>query len=540
MNTKTLSFERLRPHPLNAKIYGAAEPDDALVQSIEAFGVLNAIIVDEKGRILSGTRRWRACEILSERHGSTKFNQIPVEVFKGSELEAEQRLIHANRQREKTLEQKAREYRELLRLETELAKQRMVATLRKGPKTPARGEFPERGRAADIAAKATGLSAKTLNKFLKVIEEADKGNAEARALVDKVNRNGCRPTTAYDRIFPRTEPPRPGPYESQLAMLFARLSSALTAARNCLKLNSAPNGRRRSEVREVVAALRELSNNAAEQAERLENALRIAAVRATKKLALYNVSKNVPLFKWLNKAHCGDCIALMDKMPAGSVGLVVTSPPYNLRDSTGNGMKNGGEKWPKALIINGYESSDDAMPHDEYVKWQRNCLTAMMRVLRSDGAIFYNHKWRVQDGLLQERSDIVRGFPVRQVIIWERSVGINFNSGYFLPRYEVIYLICKPDFKLAPKANVLGDVWNIPRDADIPHPHPFPVELAERCILSTTADIVLDPFIGSGSTAIAAENLKRHWVGIDISRKYCEMAESRIEKAGMAMASDCA
>ena len=68
----------------------------------------------------------------------------------------------------------------------------------------------------------------------------------------------------------------------------------------------------------------------------------------------------------------------------------------------------------------------------------------MMRVLRNDGAIFYNHKWRVQDGLLQDRSDIVAGFPVRQIIIWQRAGGINFNPGYFLPNYEVIYLICKP------------------------------------------------------------------------------------------------
>jgi DNA modification methylase len=111
----------------------------------------------------------------------------------------------------------------------------------------------------------------------------------------------------------------------------------------------------------------------------------------------------------------------------------------------------------------------------------------------------------------------------------------NLNPGYFLPRYEVLYLICKPDFKLAPKANVLGDVWNIPRDTDIPHPHPFPVELPHRCIQCTTADTVLDPFIGSGSTAIAAENLKRSWVGIDISRKYCEMTGRRVEKSRMSV-----
>jgi modification methylase len=349
-----------------------------------------------------------------------------------------------------------------------------------------------------------------------------------------VNTNCCAPTTAYDRIFPKSETLPPGSFESELAALFARLNSDLTALTQHLKADSAPNVRTKAKAQEVAVALRKFSNDAAERAERLEDALRIAVIGRTKRLAICNVSRNEPLSKWLNKVHCGDCIALIDKMPSSSVGLIVTSPPYNLRNSTGNGMKFGGGKWPKALVFNGYTSGDDAMPHDEYVKWHRECLTSMMRVLRNDGAIFYNHKRRVQDGLLQDRSEIVQGFPVRQVIIWHRSGGINFNSGYFLPKYEVIYLICKPDFKLAPNANVLGDVWNIPRETDIStHPHPFPVELAQRCIQCTAADVVLDPFIGSGSTAVAAENLKRHWIGIDVSRKYCEMADRRIEKSRM-------
>jgi len=81
----------------------------------------------------------------------------------------------------------------------------------------------------------------------------------------------------------------------------------------------------------------------------------------------------------------------------------------------------------------------------------------MLRLIKPDGAIFYNHQWRVQAGLLQDRQDIVSDFPVRQVIIWRRKGDINFNPGYFLPTYEVIYLIAKPDFKLAPNANRHGD-----------------------------------------------------------------------------------
>src|SRR3990167_1757240 len=106
--------------------------------------------------------------------------------------------------------------------------------------------------------------------------------------------------------------------------------------------------------------------------------------------------------KFLNKIICGNAVDVMKDVPDGSVDLIVTSPPYNLKNSTGNGMKNGnGGKWPNAKLMEGYESHSDDMPHDEYVAWQRHCLDAMMRVIREDGAIFYNHKWRVQDGLLQ-------------------------------------------------------------------------------------------------------------------------------------------
>ena len=221
----------------------------------------------------------------------------------------------------------------------------------------------------------------------------------------------------------------------------------------------------------------------------------------------------------------------MKNMPAASVRLVVTSPPYNIKNSTGNGLKNGrGGKWPKAALQRGYSNHDDCMPHDEYVDWQRECLTEMVRLLQPDGAVFYNHKWRVQGGLLQDRSDIVDGFPVRQILIWERAGGINFNPGYFLPNYEVIYLIAMPEFKLAQRANAVGCVWRINQEGNNLHPAPFPVELATRCIESVGEGPVLDPFMGSGTTAIAAENLGIDWIGIEKSSAYVEMAKERIQQ----------
>src|SRR6266851_244997 len=230
-----------------------------------------------------------------------------------------------------------------------------------------------------------------------------------------------------------------------------------------------------------------------------------------------------------NRIICGDALSVMGRMASGSVDLAITSPPYNIRNSTGNGLKNGnGGKWENAALQNGYSHHDDRMPHDAYVSWQRQCLAEMLRVVADDGAIFYNHKWRVQAGVLQDRSDIVTGFPVRQIIIWKRKGGFNFNPGYFLPTYEVIYLIAKRGFRLAPKANGCGDVWEFTQEMRNSHPAAFPVDLIDRIVMSTEADTILDPFIGSGTTALSALTFDRDFVGIDISPDYCDLARQRI------------
>lgn len=248
-------------------------------------------------------------------------------------------------------------------------------------------------------------------------------------------------------------------------------------------------------------------------------------------------SNNIDAF--LNQIVCGDTVEVMKSMPSESIDLIVTSPPYNLKNSTGNGMKDGrGGKWKNAALVNGYSHYDDNMPHDKYVEWQRNCLNEMMRLLKNNGAIFYNHKWRVQAGLLQDRQDIVSGLPVRQIIIWRRKGGFNFNPGYFLPTYEVIYLIAKPKFMLSPKANALGDVWEFTQEMNNTHPAPFPIALAKRCIESTDAQVILDPFMGSGTTAIAAKRLERKYIGIELSPDYCEKAKKRIESDNFQLGMD--
>ena len=126
----------------------------------------------------------------------------------------------------------------------------------------------------------------------------------------------------------------------------------------------------------------------------------------------------VMIDKYLNKIICADCLTTMQEMPSNSIDLVVTSPPYNLKNSTGNGMK--------------------------------PCTTS--------------GKW----------------------------------------------------------ANAVGDVWEFTQEMKNGHPAPFPIALIDRIIDSTNAQIILDPFMGSGTTAIVAMGLKRNYIGIELSPDYCE------------------
>ena len=238
---------------------------------------------------------------------------------------------------------------------------------------------------------------------------------------------------------------------------------------------------------------------------------------------------------WMLGDHrlmCGDATDSEDVarlIDGGKPSMVITSPPYNLMNTTGSFPTGKTALWKAAKIKHGYQGHSDNMPHEKYVEWQRECLTLMMESIADDGAIFYNHKWRVQNGLLQDRADIMDGFPLRQIIIWDRGSSHNFNRRFFLQTFEVVYLIAKPDFKLAPKASHATAVWRIGFEQGADHPAPFPVAFAERCIQSVKSGPVLDPFCGSGTTIIAAERLKRRCYAMEIAPEYCDLAVARWE-----------
>lgn len=230
----------------------------------------------------------------------------------------------------------------------------------------------------------------------------------------------------------------------------------------------------------------------------------------------------------LNTVIHGDCLQVMKQLPDECIDLIITSPPYNIRNSTGNGFKSPAARWLNAALRNGYDGYADDMPYEKYIKWQKECVAEMFRLIKPDGAIFYNNKNRIQGGVLEDRGIILKDFPLRQIITWKRAGGLNFNDTYFVPVTEQIYLVCKPKFKLVKCANKYGDVWEITQEMNNPHPAPFPVELTDRIVTSTDAQIIMDPFGGSGTTAISALKANRNFILIEQSEKYCEMANLRI------------
>lgn len=231
----------------------------------------------------------------------------------------------------------------------------------------------------------------------------------------------------------------------------------------------------------------------------------------------------------------------LEVMPAvAGVDLVVTSPPYNLGVTPGggfghwkDGQNHGGRsKWKAAMHDGdgiGYTDHNDAMPYAEYEAWQRECLRLMWASLSDRGAIFYNHKPRVQAGTLWTPLALNPDLPVRQIVVWARAGGLNFAPTHYLPTHEWIVVFAKPAFRLTSRgASGVGDVWNIAQAASPDHPAPFPIGLPARAIETTAPSLVLDPFAGSGTTLRAAKDAGVRSIGIEKSERYCEVAAKRL------------
>lgn len=245
----------------------------------------------------------------------------------------------------------------------------------------------------------------------------------------------------------------------------------------------------------------------------------------------------------------GDCIAEMRQLGAGSVDVIVTSPPYNLGIA--------------------YGSYDDRLPRNIYLEWLGDVAIAMERVLRTDGSLFLNIGATSSDPWVSfDVAAVLRKtFILQNNIAWVKSISIGDDTvGHFKPissrrylnqNHETIFHFTKSGSvavdRLAvgvpykDKSNIArrghaqdkrcaGNTWFIPyktvqsRTEKFNHPAAFPAALAERCMLlhGGAGATVLDPFLGSGSTLVAAHELGWVGVGIEIDPVYAEIAAMRL------------
>lgn len=227
-----------------------------------------------------------------------------------------------------------------------------------------------------------------------------------------------------------------------------------------------------------------------------------------------------------------DCLETMARIPDNSIDLVVTSPPYNKGFYANKNAKQS-KVWN---TLNGrkiaYDSFSDDMFPEDYEEWQKAVISECIRILKPSGSLFYNHKDIIYKGLIVPPK-WVYDFKVRQQIIWDRQSSCMIDPHYFMPANEWIYWIVKDEKKVffdKEKSSFRTNIWRMNVDKN-PHPAPFPYIMAANIIncCSKEGDIVYDPFMGSGTTALASIKLGRHYIGSEISEKYVQMANEKIK-----------
>lgn len=253
---------------------------------------------------------------------------------------------------------------------------------------------------------------------------------------------------------------------------------------------------------------------------------------------------------WAGKVHQGDALEVLSEVPSNSVHLIITSPPYwNIKDYENNSQM-------------GYRDS-----LEEYISKMVQVFEECYRVLKPGCRLIVNI------GDVYDSSDDTpyQIIPVNSLfknqmfketefidlgnIIWQKisntdsSGGASVLGSYGRPRngyvnydYEYINIYKKEgktpipdehddDIDSEDWTNWFTGHWSFSGEKGVEHPAPYPIELPKRLIqmFSFSDEVVLDPFIGSGTTAIAAEQLDREWVGVDLNKEYIDMCYQRIE-----------
>lgn len=226
----------------------------------------------------------------------------------------------------------------------------------------------------------------------------------------------------------------------------------------------------------------------------------------------------------------GDAFNILKKINDDFIDLGITSPPYN------KGEKNKG--W---LVKNvKYNIASDSISEEIYQEQQIKVLNEIFRITKPGGSFFYNHKTRWTQGKILHPIDWLQKtkWTIRQEIIWDRMIAANIRGWRFWQIDERIYWLYKPigynkiGEELKSKHALLTSIWRFPPERKNGHPAPFPLLLPARIIYSILDDkkgVILDPYVGSGTTCLAAKLLGSNYIGIDISEEYVKDAENRLK-----------
>lgn len=218
----------------------------------------------------------------------------------------------------------------------------------------------------------------------------------------------------------------------------------------------------------------------------------------------------------LNYIDNRDCLAGLKEIPDESVDLILTDPPYGI-DFQSNSIKDKERRKPKI--------ANDKTP---FIWW----LYDAARVLKDTGALVCFARWDVQE-VFRECIEIA-GLKVQNVCIWSKGGGGMGNlKASFAPDHEVFIFATKPDFQFPAKRP--ASVVTVPKvpSSKLTHPNEKPVELISQLIdylspPTVPGAIVLDPFMGSGTTAVACVRTGRQFIGFELDENYHRLALERI------------
>lgn len=217
----------------------------------------------------------------------------------------------------------------------------------------------------------------------------------------------------------------------------------------------------------------------------------------------------------------GDCLEIMKDIPDKSIDLIITSPPYNIGNMKSNTIKYG--------TYNG-----NNMKEGDYQSWQIEVLNECFRVLKDEGSMFYNHKVRIKKGLAIHPLEWIfqSKFLLKQEITWDMGKSANCDKIRFFPFSERVYWLVKDrKTKLYNKDN-LSDVWRVVpthRRKDTGHIAVMPEMIVNNILNNIDGDVVLDPFMGSGTTGVVCRDLNRNFIGIELDEDYINIAKNRIQ-----------